>query len=788
MSISLPTPGPGSASAPVSASSGFASVSASASVPEPDAAGAATDPADPSGLPVPDLDDLRFQPLVDAAKRALPERVPEWTDHNVSDPGVTLIEACAERTDQLSYRIDRMTDRQRSAMFRLMGITPLPASPARTVVEFSREGALPSLAIPEGTEIRTGDGEDAVVMRTLAPLTLAEGQPSGCVEAVEQPVTHNEVLGIADGAPGGRFATSQRPWRSGAPVAAPPFGPPLTVWVDRTEWEPVQTFAEAGPRTPAYWWDDAACEVVFGPRVPAASGSVQHGDVPPAGAAISAEYTAYRGGKGGVPAGTPLTVASPDELTAAVRTVLAPAQDAEDWRQALERAGLGLAPLRRAVTAADHEQLIEEHVDGLARVRVTALTRPTDSRVPEAFDVPQRPVEVLACAVAARNPSRAVHYYDDNGTIRARSLPLRMPDMEDIGAPAPPPAGETDDVPAEVQQAKCLNAVIRVGESLSTLPALRALRAEQHPRLWFYGQHCLWDGGAGPREIRLEFPGLPDAFRADLDEVAVLADPGTPDAYELFFFKGETFYHRAYTVGPGGRGFLPRPDSRGVTSRISEAFPGLSPQCQDTPDAVAVVDGVFFFMKGTRTEPALWRSEDALLHVLLVPRTEADPERKPTAGEFGIPPDVLTRVSAVADASRLLGERLGVGPPRYHSFGVTATVRPWSSTEEDEARARQAAERALRRFFHPTAGGPDGRGWPWGRRVHVGDVFTALEPLPELRGTLAVGLTLPPSQGHEDDEDIDDDGGGRPVTSVEVSDGGLVLLDGVDITVARPED
>ncbi|NJP83103.1 hypothetical protein HCK01_38565, partial [Streptomyces sp. AA8] len=124
--------------------------SASASVPEPDAAGAATDPADPSGLPVPDLDDLRFQPLVDAAKRALPERVPEWTDHNVSDPGVTLIEACAERTDQLSYRIDRMTDRQRSAMFRLMGITPLPASPARTVVEFSREGALPSLAIPEG--------------------------------------------------------------------------------------------------------------------------------------------------------------------------------------------------------------------------------------------------------------------------------------------------------------------------------------------------------------------------------------------------------------------------------------------------------------------------------------------------------------------------------------------------------------------------------------------------------------------------------------------------------------
>ncbi|MEU1815042.1 hypothetical protein ABZ543_07575 [Streptomyces roseifaciens] len=769
MSISLPTPGPGSASPP-----------ASASVPEPDSAGG---PADPSGVPVPDLDDLRFQPLVDAAKRALPERVPEWTDHNVSDPGVTLIEACAERADQLSYRIDRMTDRQRSALLRLMGIAPLPASPARTVVEFSREGALPSLVIPEGTEIRTGDGEDAVVMRTLASLTLAEGQPSGCVEAVEQPVTYNEVLGIADGAPGGRFATSQRPWRPGAPAADPPFGPPVTVRVNGVAWPPVRTFAEAEPDAPAHWWDDAACEVVFGPLVPEESGSAQHGAKPSAGAVISAEYTAYRGGKGGVPAGTPLTVASPAGLTAAVRTVLAPAQDAEDWRRALERAGLGLAPLRRAVTATDHEQLIEEHVEGLARVRVTALTRPTDSRVPEAFDVPQRPVEVLACAVAARNPNRVVHYYDDNGTITARPLPLRMPDTDEAGGTgAPTRGGETDDVPDEVQQAKCLDAVIRTGELQPKLPV------EQPPRLWFYGRHCLWDGGVGQREIRQEFPGLPEAFHADLDDVAVLADPATSDAYELFFFKGETFYHRAYTVVPGGRGFLPPPDSRGVTSRISEAFPGLSPQCQDTPDAVAVVNGVFYFMKGTRTEPALWRSEDAPLHVLLVPRTESDPERKPIAGEFEIPGDVLTRVSAVVGASRLLGERLGVGPPRYHSFGVTATVRPWSSTAEDEGRARQAAERALRRFFHPTAGGPDGRGWPWGRRVHAGDVFAALEPLPELRGTLAVGLTLPPVQEGRSGGEDEDEGGGRAVASVEVSDGGLVLLDGVGITVARPED
>ena len=51
-------------------------------------------------LPVPSLDDRRFQDLVDDAKRLVQQRCPEWTDHNVSDPGVTLIETFAWMTDQ----------------------------------------------------------------------------------------------------------------------------------------------------------------------------------------------------------------------------------------------------------------------------------------------------------------------------------------------------------------------------------------------------------------------------------------------------------------------------------------------------------------------------------------------------------------------------------------------------------------------------------------------------------------------------------------------------------------
>ncbi|WP_192939036.1 hypothetical protein [Streptomyces cinnamoneus] len=362
--------------------------------------------------------------------------------------------------------------------------------------------------------------------------------------------------------------------------------------------------------------------------------------------------------------------------------------------------------------------------------------------MPIALTQPPRPSEILACAVAAREPVRAVHYFADGESITPLPLPLGGP-------------GESNDdeaVPGPVADAKCLDAVIRTGEG--------------EPRLWFYGTQCLWDGeGASPQDIGSAFPDLPEDFSSQLDAVTVLADPASDDAYELFFFKGETFYHRAYTSTD--RAFVPQAESRGVRSLISEAFPGLSPQCQVSPDAVVVIGGVFFFMKGTRTEPALWRREDDPLHVLLVPLFEGDPAQAPPGDAFDVPPDVLDSVVGVVEASRLLGERLRVGTPRYHRFGIAATVRPWSSAAADQERTRRATERALRRFFHPTAGGPDGRGWPWGRRVHAGDVFTVLEAVPEVRGTTEVSLFV----------------GDGAVPSVEVSDGGLVLVDDMVINV-----
>ncbi|MGE7437040.1 hypothetical protein [Kitasatospora sp. NPDC001175] len=68
--------------------------------------------------------DAKFAALVDEAKRALPGLTPTWTDHNVSDPGVTLIEAAAQQVDLLSYRLAQIPETDRQKLIALVKDAP----------------------------------------------------------------------------------------------------------------------------------------------------------------------------------------------------------------------------------------------------------------------------------------------------------------------------------------------------------------------------------------------------------------------------------------------------------------------------------------------------------------------------------------------------------------------------------------------------------------------------------------------------------------------------------------
>ncbi|MEU1785529.1 putative baseplate assembly protein [Streptomyces sparsogenes] len=126
-------------------------------------------------LPTPNLDDRRFQSLVDEAKRLVQQRCPEWTDHNVSDPGVTLIEAFATMVDQLVYRLNRVPDKNYLAFLDLIGVRLYPPTAARTDATFWLSAPQPEpVRIRAGTEIATvrTETEEAVVFTTSRDLSV----------------------------------------------------------------------------------------------------------------------------------------------------------------------------------------------------------------------------------------------------------------------------------------------------------------------------------------------------------------------------------------------------------------------------------------------------------------------------------------------------------------------------------------------------------------------------------------------------------------------------------------
>ncbi|MCX4788112.1 MULTISPECIES: putative baseplate assembly protein [unclassified Streptomyces] len=126
-------------------------------------------------LPSPHLDDRHFQGLVDEAKRLVQQRCPEWTDHNVSDPGVTLIEAFATMVDQLVYRVNRVPEKSYLTFLDLIGVRLYPPTAARTDVTFRLSAPQPEpVRVRAGTEVATvrTETEEAVVFTTARELSV----------------------------------------------------------------------------------------------------------------------------------------------------------------------------------------------------------------------------------------------------------------------------------------------------------------------------------------------------------------------------------------------------------------------------------------------------------------------------------------------------------------------------------------------------------------------------------------------------------------------------------------
>jgi len=90
--------------------------------------------------------------------------------------------------------------------------------------------------------------------------------------------------------------------------------------------------------------------------------------------------------------------------------------------------------------------------------------------------------------------------------------------------------------------------------------------------------------------------------------------------------------------------------------------------------------------------------------------------------------ETLQAISERLDTCRLVGTRVLIEPPLYQ--GVTVVARLRSRPRAAVSRVEAAALEALFRHLNPITGGPDGHGWPFGRPVQSGEIFSILQAVP----------------------------------------------------------
>src|ERR1700712_639797 len=125
---------------------------------------------------------------------------PEWTEHNVSDPGITLIEVFGGMTEMTIYRLNRVPDKLHVALLDLLGIRLDGPSAATASLRFrlSDAPAEPILIEGGGTEggtPRTAHDE-SVIFQVDEDFTIPSMRPAAYVLQ-----RHGQVkdVGVADG-------------------------------------------------------------------------------------------------------------------------------------------------------------------------------------------------------------------------------------------------------------------------------------------------------------------------------------------------------------------------------------------------------------------------------------------------------------------------------------------------------------------------------------------------------------------------------------------------------------
>jgi hypothetical protein len=157
-------------------------------------------------IPPPKLDDRSFNDIVEEAISMIPRYAPEWTNHNPSDPGITLIELAAWMTDLLIYRLNQVPEKNYVAFLNLLGIKLRPPRAARALVRFTLVDGSVKQRVPRATQISTPQAteEHTVTFETARDAVVCAARPDRCFSYFDDSYSENSrfldpVPGTVDG-------------------------------------------------------------------------------------------------------------------------------------------------------------------------------------------------------------------------------------------------------------------------------------------------------------------------------------------------------------------------------------------------------------------------------------------------------------------------------------------------------------------------------------------------------------------------------------------------------------
>jgi Baseplate J-like protein len=709
-------------------------------------------------LPLPNLDDRRWEDLVDEGRSLIPVYAPEWTDHNVHDPGISLLELFAWVAEQDMYAVNRVTDAHRRKLLALAGgVAPEPPRPAGTMLGFTLVPGAPARHLPAGLEV---EGRDpfgvAVRFRTLHELTVQPGHIAAVLAG------HDTIL--QDLTPA---------WRRGEPLW--PFG------ADPRPGDAFYLGFELG--TP--WTAETALSLGFASAGPDGGGAERE--------RITREATERAEdcappwepcGPAGVPTGDPPL----DGLSHhAIRlfwevktgprrwTRLMPGAVVDNTR-ALTLNGRVIAKLPELMAPS----VLAGHPGALGWLRIR-LVRGAYDAPPVLRGIALNAAEAIQAVPAVRR-LRIAHGAVVTGSPPApgdlAGLDLQVDRQGEITQLdfAPP----TADRPA-----------VRVLEFDPTGPWLTIEAAAVTPGSGAPGQR-VQVAGAPVVASSLRLASLEDGSwrdwtsRPDFD-ASGRGDPHfmlDPTSGVLTLGDGE----RGRTAAPGstllvtadltraGEGNLPArtvdrlaesPHNRAAVpdfdvlvtqlASIVNVVPAAGGSSAETVDAAAAraredrerpmravtLDDyvrLAFETPGVRLARAEARANfhpgfpcltaPGVVTVLILPFLPAD-QPSPSRG-------LRRAVAAYLNRRRTIGTRVEVTGPVYGTVTVRATVQGCPDARRGEL--GNAVRDALNRFFHPLNGGPDETGWPFGRDVHRSEVLQVIDDVPGVANVLDLEL------------------------------------------------